>query len=112
LDITPYFSGIMSAAVFVIGGYLAMKNANEKRFAIIESKQAAQDEKILRALEEVNVSRDLATQMAALSTKMDDLVDDVRKHNNVVERTYKIEQDVKTAFHRIDELRDDIKAGK
>ena len=33
----------------------------------------------------------------------------VDKHNQVVERTYKLESDVETAFKRIDEERDRIK---
>ena len=111
MDLTPYFSGIISAAVFVVGAYVAMKNANERRFAALESSQAAQDVQIARALEEARVSRDLTTQIAALSAKMDDLAEDVRRHNDVMERTYKLESDMGTAFHRIDELRSDIKVG-
>lgn len=108
-SIAPYFSGIVSAAVFVLGGYGAMKNAYDKRLSAIETKQAAQDEKIARVLEDSHLSRDLITQIAMLSTKLDDLADDVKRHNSVVERTYKVEHDIKTAFRRIDDLREDIK---
>ena len=44
-----------------------------------------------------------------LGYKVDELRKDVEKHNQLVERTAVIERDVKTAFNRIDENRDDIK---
>jgi cell division protein FtsB len=34
------------------------------------------------------------------------LKEDVEKHNGVMEREYKLESDVHTAFKRIDELKD------
>ena len=46
------------------------------------------------------------------SEKIDDLRRDVEKHNNLVERTAGVERDLKTAFRRIDENRDDIKSVK
>lgn len=33
----------------------------------------------------------------------------VNKHNNIIERTYIVERDQKTAFNYIDEMRADIK---
>lgn len=36
----------------------------------------------------------------------------VDKHNTVIERTYAVERDLKTAFNYIDEFRKDIKALK
>jgi hypothetical protein len=111
LDITPYFGGIVSAAVFVVGAYVAMKNANERRFAAIEAHQARQDERIDRTVEDARAINGLSQQIAGLSAKLDDLAEDVRRHNDVVERTYRVEGDLKTAFHRIDELREDIKVG-
>ena len=44
-----------------------------------------------------------------LSIQMDDLSDRVTKHNQLVERTAVIERDLKTAFNRIDELREERK---
>ena len=108
MDLTPYFSGIISAAVFVLGAFFAMRNANERRFATLEAHQASQDERIAQALEESKISRELTVRMAELSTKLDGLSDDVRKHNELIERTYVIERDLKTAFHRIDEVREDV----
>ena len=44
-----------------------------------------------------------------LGYKVDELRKDVEKHNQLVERTAVVERDVKTAFNKIDENREDIK---
>lgn len=85
MDMTPYIGAVVSAAIFIIGSYVAMKNANNEKF------------------------NDLSVQIATLSTKVDDLRRDVEKHNNLVERTAGLERDLHTAFKRIDEHRDEIK---
>lgn len=41
--------------------------------------------------------------------KVDTLAQQVKEHNKLVERTAVVERDVKTAFNRIDENRQDIK---
>ena len=48
----------------------------------------------------------VSTRLARIETKVDDLGDDVKRHNGVVERTHKIEADLNTAFKRIDELKE------
>ena len=47
-------------------------------------------------------------RLARLEAKLDSLADTVDKHNKVVERTFKLESDLNTAFKHIDRLRDDI----
>ena len=47
-------------------------------------------------------------RLARLEAKLDNLADTVDKHNKVVERTFKLESDLHTAFKHIDRLRDDI----
>lgn len=44
-----------------------------------------------------------------LGFKIDMLSKRVEKHNQVVERTAIVERDIKTAFNRVDELRDDLR---
>ena len=44
-----------------------------------------------------------------LGYKVDELRKDVEKHNQLVERTAVVERDIKTAFNKIDENRQDIK---
>lgn len=43
-----------------------------------------------------------------LGYKVDELKKQVEKHNSLVERTAVIERDLKTAFNKIDDMRDDI----
>lgn len=48
----------------------------------------------------------VSTRLARTEQKIDDLADTVDRHNQVVERTHKIEADLNTAFKRIDELKE------
>ena len=43
-----------------------------------------------------------------LGYKVDELKKQVEKHNNLIERTAVVERDLKTAFSKIDDMRDDI----
>lgn len=43
-----------------------------------------------------------------LTYRIDELTKKVERHNNTIERTYKLESDVKTAFVRIDNLYETI----
>lgn len=47
-------------------------------------------------------------RLTKLETKMDDLSDDVRKHNGVIERTFIVERDLKTMWARHDELKERV----
>ena len=82
MDITPFISSIVTIVIAIVGGYVAMKNANNANFT------------------------ELKVQIASLSTQLTDLKADVEKHNQVVERTYRVETDLHTAFKRIDELKE------
>jgi hypothetical protein len=42
-------------------------------------------------------------------TRLNNLEKKVDKHNNVIERMYKCEESIKSAHHRIDELRGSLK---
>lgn len=81
MDIEPYIGAIVTIVIAVVGGYVAMKNANNAKFT------------------------ELTAQIARLETKMDDLGERVEKHNSTIERTFALERDMKTAFMRIDELK-------
>jgi len=81
MDITPYVGSIVTIVIAIVGGYVAMKNANNQRFL------------------------ELSTQIATLMAKVDDLKDTTEKHNQVMERTFHLESDMTTAFKRIDELK-------
>ena len=47
----------------------------------------------------------MSSRLTKLETLIVDLRRDVEKHNNVIERTHKLEADLNTAFKRIDELK-------
>ena len=47
----------------------------------------------------------LTNRLTKLETMIETLTQTVEKHNRVVERTFKIESDLNTAFHHIDEQR-------
>ena len=51
----------------------------------------------------------IVSNNAVIKVQIEELEKKVDKHNQVVERTYKLESDVETAFKRIDEERDRIK---
>ena len=82
MDITPYISPVVTVIVAIVGAYIAMKNANNAKF------------------------EQLSTQIASLTVKVDSIKEDVERHNSIVERTYKLESDVHTAFKRIDDLKE------
>lgn len=46
--------------------------------------------------------------LAILQEKINQLEAKVEKHNQLVERTYKLENDMNTAWKRIDEIRDSV----
>lgn len=46
------------------------------------------------------------SRLAKLETLISELKGTVEKHNSVIERTYKLESDMATAFKRVDELKD------
>ena len=50
----------------------------------------------------------ITNRITRLETLIEQLKAEVEKHNQVVERTYKVEQDVTNLYHRYDELRDGI----
>ena len=47
-----------------------------------------------------------SARLTKLETMIEDIRRDVEKHNHVVERTAKLESDLSTAFHHIDDLRE------
>ena len=78
-------SSILGGVIVFAGSYMAMNT----RLTRIETKL---DENIKNTSEKIDILRE-----------------DVEKHNNLVERMAVAERDLKTAFVRIDENRDDIK---
>ena len=85
MDWTLIISPLVSALVAVFGAYQAVKRTADER------------------------ERKYADSIARLETKLDMLSDRVDKHNNIIERTYKLETEVDNLYHRYDELHGDFK---
>lgn len=49
---------------------------------------------------------------ALITYRIDQLEEKVSKHNTIVERTYKLERDVSTAFTKMDGLKEDVEEMK
>lgn len=56
----------------------------------------------------ITVYVSLSNRMAITETKIDTLTKRVEKHNQIVERTYIVERDIKTAFKQLEEIKADI----
>lgn len=65
---------------------------------------------ITAALAAIGVYVAIVSRLTTTETLIAELRKSVDKHNSMVERTYKLESDQRTAFKRIDELREDLKA--
>lgn len=74
-------SPLVSACVAAYGAYAATKRAADER------------------------EREYSDAIARLETKVDILSERVEKHNNVVERTTKLEVEVANLYHRYDDLK-------
>ena len=51
----------------------------------------------------------LVSSLALTTYRIQKLEEKVAKHNNLIERMYKVEDSAKSAHHRIDELREELK---
>jgi flagellin-like hook-associated protein FlgL len=50
----------------------------------------------------------IASRLTRLETKIETLTQTTEKHNNVIERTYKLETEVSNIYHRIDEMKENL----
>lgn len=81
MEWTELIGFALTAVIAVFGSYTATKRINEERELRLE------------------------TKIARLEAKMDSLTSEVEKHNQMVERTYKLETEVDNLYHRYDELK-------
>lgn len=57
-----------------------------------------------------NVREENSKAISLIDYKLSELTKQVEKHNNVVERTFRLEEQVKVANHRIGDLEENEKA--
>lgn len=82
MDVSPYIGSIVTVIIAILGFY-----------GMITTRMTRMETKV----------DDMKDHIDA---KVEDLKEQVEKHNNVVERTFGIERDLNTAFKRIDELKE------
>ena len=114
--ITTILTGIFSLAVAFGTWHVTMKKDREKqRDELKDLLDNHRDEYLtkIRAVQDdiTGVNANVQTQIALISQQIITLSDRVEKHNQVVERTYKLEEDmrvaeerIKVGNHRIDDL--------
>lgn len=97
MEWTILISPIVSALIAAFGAYTATKRAAEERERAMEARMNERDIEI-------------KSELAAIATEVKLLSQRTEKHNNVMERTYRLEADVENLYHRYDELKN-IKIG-
>lgn len=85
MDITPYLGTIVTVLIAVGSVYAAIASRLTKLETLISESQKL------------------------MQSQINNLRHDVEKHNNVLERTYKLESEVDNLYHRYDEIHGDIK---
>lgn len=82
-------SPILTAVMAVGGAYIAFNN----RLTILETKNDAEPKKEPASAD--------SERLAVIETEIKNLTDEVRKHNSIIERTFKLEARVDSIESRI-----------
>ena len=87
--------GLIGTLITAIGSLTAVSVTNR-----------ANNEKMLHQMElqQVNIRAELTQAQAVTDTKIDELTREVREHNNFAKRMPVIEEQIKVANHRIENL--------
>lgn len=94
------WSTIIVAALALIGTIAGSYFANNKTTAVLEVR--------LKAVQDASEARFKALE-ASVEERFRALEKEVNKHNQVVERMAIAEQSLKAAWHKIDEIKEEIK---
>ena len=96
--------GLIGAIIVALIGYLAQVSSARKNNELMLQKMDDQSK-----LSDARLDSKLDTAQAVTDTKLDNLTEAVKRHNSIMERTYRLEEQMKVANHRIDDL--ESKAG-
>lgn len=88
-------SPILTAAMAVGGAYIAFNN----RLTILETKDADNSQEVHRG--DDDQLAELKTEIAVIKAELRSLTDEMRKHNNLMERTFKLEARVESIENRL-----------
>lgn len=87
----PAIASIIVAVITLIGTIWTVHNGNKKTLAALDKQSSESDLKLEAKLSEFK---------AVTETKIDELTRKVEKHNNLIERTYKLEGQVAELQHQ------------
>jgi len=89
-------AAIITAVLTLAGTIITVLSANKQTLAQLEKQTALSD---------ANLKAELEKHQAVTDTKIDVLTIKVEKHNNLIERTYKLEGEMQEAQHDIRDLK-------
>ena len=86
---------LITGGLALIGVWLTNRKSNAELFAKLDKQSELTDQRLEAKLDKLQ---------AVTDTKIDELTREVRKHNNFAERVPVIEEQIKVANHRIEDL--------
>ena len=89
-------AAIITAVLTLAGTIITVLSANRQTLAALDKKSELSD---------ANLKAELEKHQAVTDTKIDVLTKKVEKHNNLIERTYKLEGEMQEAQHDIRDLK-------
>ena len=84
-------AALITGACAIAAQMIISHNSNQKLYMELDKRMELSD-------------KEIKGKMDVFDTKLTNLTDKVEKHNSVVERTYRLEEQMKVANHRIDDL--------
>jgi hypothetical protein len=91
--------GLIGAVIVAVIGYLAQTNAAKNNNDLMMQQMREQSK-----LADANLEARLDKAQAVTDTKLDNLTEEVRRHNNFAQKIPVLEEQIKVANHRIDDL--------
>lgn len=89
-------AAIATAVLSLIGTVITVLAANKQTLAALDKKSELSDAKL---------EAELRKHQAVTDTKIDELTKKVEKHNNLIERTYKLEGEMQEVQHDIRDMK-------
>ena len=90
------WAAVITAVLTLAGTVITVLSANRQTLAALDKKSELSDAKL---------EAELKKHQAVTDTKIDELTKKVEKHNNMIERTYRLEGEVTQMRHDIRDLK-------
>ena len=90
------WAAVITAVLTLAGTVITVLSANRQTLAALDKKSELSDAKL---------EAELKKHQAVTDTKIDELTKKVEKHNNLIERTYKLEGEIQEVQHDIRDLK-------